>query len=82
MSDLISRQEAIEKAKKLLDDFGTNAITKWEADYNAENYMKAIPSAEKVGEWIEEFCGDGWNDYWSYKCTACGKNFGKDRSEE
>ena len=73
MSDLISRQEAIEKAKKLLDDFGTNAITKWEADYNAENYIKAIPSAEKVGRWIEKSVM--WCDDPTFSCSVCGEEY-------
>jgi DNA-directed RNA polymerase subunit RPC12/RpoP len=25
------------------------------------------------GEWIKEYNGDGWNDYWDYKCSKCGK---------
>ena len=25
------------------------------------------------GKWIKEYNGDGWNDYWDYKCSNCGK---------
>jgi len=33
-----------------------------------------ILSADKPqGKWIKEYNGDGWNDYWDYKCSNCGK---------
>ena len=27
------------------------------------------------GEWIEEYHGNGWNDYWDYTCSNCGKKY-------
>ena len=27
------------------------------------------------GEWIEEYHGNGWNDYWDYICSNCGKKY-------
>lgn len=29
------------------------------------------------GEWIEEYHGNGWNDYWDYTCSNCGKKYEK-----
>ena len=29
----------------------------------------------KVGKWIEEYNGNGWNDYWDYTCSNCGKKY-------
>lgn len=27
------------------------------------------------GEWIEEYNGNGWNDFWDYTCSNCGKKY-------
>lgn len=27
------------------------------------------------GEWIEDYNGNGWNDYWDYTCSNCGKKY-------
>lgn len=27
------------------------------------------------GKWIEEYHGNGWNDYWDYTCSNCGKKY-------
>ena len=27
------------------------------------------------GEWIIEYNGNGWNDYWNYTCSNCGKKY-------
>ena len=27
------------------------------------------------GEWITEYNGTGWNDYWDYTCTNCKMKF-------
>lgn len=47
--DLISRQAAIDAAKKLLDYYGTNDISKEFADHTAEKFMNRVPSAQ---QWI------------------------------
>ena len=52
MSDLISRQAAIDAAKILLDYYGTNDITKEFADNVAENFMNKLPSADRPQGWI------------------------------
>lgn len=46
MSDLISRQDAIDMAKKLLDYYGTNDISKEFADHTAERFMNWVPPAQ------------------------------------
>lgn len=34
------------------------------------------PSADaKQGEWIEKYNGNGWNDFWDYTCSNCGKKY-------
>lgn len=53
--DLISRQAAIDAAKKLLDYYGTDDISKEFADHTAEQFMNRVPSAQpeqKKGKWI------------------------------
>ena len=36
------------------------------------------PTVERNhGEWIIEYHGNGWNDYWDYTCFVCGKKFKK-----
>lgn len=27
------------------------------------------------GEWIEKYNGNGWNDFWDYTCSHCGKKY-------
>jgi DNA-directed RNA polymerase subunit RPC12/RpoP len=27
------------------------------------------------GEWVTEYNGNGWNDYWNYTCSNCGKKY-------
>ena len=27
------------------------------------------------GEWIEKYNGNGWNDFWDYTCSNCGKKY-------
>ena len=27
------------------------------------------------GEWIEKYNGNGWNDFWDYACSHCGKKY-------
>ena len=43
--------------------------------------LETLPSADlmevKRGEWIIEYHGNGWNDYWDYTCSVCGKKFEK-----
>ena len=60
MEDLIKRIDAIEAIRR-------------------ERNIKAlldIPAVEpKQGEWITEYNGNGWNDYWDYTCSNCGKKY-------
>ena len=94
MSDLISRQEAIEAIDEVdfysLNKFGklvSGATGVEEAFYKASDVYKAlesIPSADKVGQvgkWIMKCSGDGWNDYFDFTCPKCGKKYKKDRDD-
>lgn len=29
----------------------------------------------KAGKWKEEYAGNGWNDFWDYTCSECGRKF-------
>lgn len=35
--------------------------------------LKAEPI--RCGEWIEKYNGNGWNDFWDYTCSNCGKKY-------
>lgn len=53
---------------KVLDD--------WAFFFKA--YLDCAPTIDidrLQGEWIEEYCGNGWNDYWDYTCSNCGKKY-------
>ena len=65
--DLIERNKAIDVAKKLLDDYGTSAITKEFADDVAEIYINKVPSAQPEPQWIPCSSGkepDSGQDCW------------------
>ena len=73
MNDVISRQAAIDAAKKLLDYYGTNAISKEFADHTAEQFMNRVPSAQserKKGKWRRKLVDCGFNADWH--CSRCG----------
>ena len=38
---------------------------------NAESVVSKL----KASEWITEYNGDGWNDYWDYTCPNCGNKY-------
>lgn len=56
------------KAEKLYQICGetqNREVTKWLKEY--------FPSAEAVrGEWIKTADGNGWNEWWVFKCSICG----------
>ena len=38
-------------------------------------YYMAIEALSAKGEWIEKYNGNGWNDFWDYTCSNCGKKY-------
>ena len=48
-------------------------------DEIAERLVLQAPTIDAVevvpGEWIEDYNGNGWNDYWDYTCSNCGKRY-------
>jgi DNA-directed RNA polymerase subunit RPC12/RpoP len=36
---------------------------------------KGTSTDKPQGEWIEDYNGNGWNDYWDYTCSNCGKRY-------
>ena len=64
MTDLISRADAI--CEVLVNDGIDNIVDR----------INDLPSADAVqGEWIEKYNGNGWNDFWDYTCSNCGKKY-------
>lgn len=39
-----------------------------------KKYILAIPDRPQ-GKWEIEYHGNGWNDYWDYICSNCGKKY-------
>ena len=69
MSDLIKRSDAIEKIADYFDLIGYSRRF-------AKILLDKVPSADRPkGEWIEDYHGNGWNDYWDYTCSNCGKRY-------
>lgn len=67
----MTREEAIERLKNIAWLYGSV-----EREQNIEAIDMAIEALSvdgPQGKWIKEYNGDGWNDYWDYKCSNCGK---------
>ena len=80
MTDLISRQAAIDAADKIIerDTSGSNAVVN--AMIAWSEYIRALPSAQperKKGKWIKipEFCGDDVSGFIDnhFSCSECKK---------
>lgn len=78
-ADLISRADAIEAVEQeykidrgyMADDYtyGFNQAIQ----YVSNIILQDLPSAEAVqGEWIKTVDGNGWNEWWVFKCPICG----------
>jgi DNA-directed RNA polymerase subunit RPC12/RpoP len=40
------------------------------------NFATAVEVADRPqGKWVTEYNGNGWNDYWNYTCSNCGKKY-------
>lgn len=68
--ELISRDEVMrlaESGRLLSGSFGERA----------KDIIASLPTIEerKEGEWITEYNGNGWNDFWDYTCSVCGKKY-------
>lgn len=81
-TDLISRADAIEAvAQQWL--FEASVGNPYVNDDDIGEYRKIaealfedVPSADaKQGKWIEKYNGNGWNDFWDYTCSNCGKKY-------
>ena len=65
MSDLISRKQAIEEIKSVFEWHDVVTVDR------IVEHIKALPSAQKTGKWIEH---EDWYDTY-YECSACGEAF-------
>ena len=54
---------------------GLKAIAEENKMLKEENKMLKELADRPTGEWIEEFNGNGWNDFWDYTCSNCGKKY-------
>lgn len=73
MSDLISRQTAIDAVRAFYDEYVV-----YDNGRSIEEILSELPSAQserKKGKWIPQF--DKWGDYVTttegYKCSECGE---------
>lgn len=63
MSDLISREAAIEALKR------AEALTRAFGYHNVIETIRELPTAERVGKWNWDFADNGWADW---TCSICG----------
>jgi len=69
----MTREEALQW---LTNEKWKNANNTYEKEWN-EAFDISIEALKDrpQGEWIEEFNGNGWNDFWDYTCSHCGKKY-------
>ena len=72
--ELISREEAKRKITEELDSI--DHVPSWVFE-RLSNAIESLPTVEerKEGKWVTEYNGNGWNDYWDYTCSVCGKKY-------
>jgi len=69
MSDLISRQAAIDAIRALWD--GTPTAQHVSAMFDCEDVIQALPSAQpRNGKWLKEMIGA---TPYKYRCSKCNK---------
>ena len=69
----INREDTIEILKDLQKDHLQFCLIPFR---QAIERVQALPSTGRPqGEWITEYSGNGWNDYWDYTCSNCGKKY-------
>lgn len=67
----MTREEAIAMLKSKMDG---SVDTSYEWAETVRMAIEALSDRPK-GEWIEKYNGNGWNDYWDYTCSNCGKKY-------
>lgn len=79
MSDLISRQDAIDAIRASASKFTGFMEMEMYTDDDAVEAINGVPSAEPVrhGKWILErrFTIDSMHSYIQYQCTCCGRYY-------
>lgn len=79
--DVKEIDEALDMAIKALQTKGVgryeNAMQKLREMPRYLNGVKEKQKAKSVkhGYWKEEYNGNGWNDFWDYTCSVCGKKW-------
>ena len=79
MSDLISRQAAIDAIRKSTSEFSGFMEMEMYTDDDAVEAINGVPSAEPVrhGKWIREvrYTIDSLHSYQQYRCSECGMTY-------
>lgn len=65
----MTKTEAIE----MLNKWGV--LLPSEASEAVDMAIEALSAETVQGEWIEKYNGNGWNDFWDYTCSNCGKKY-------
>lgn len=73
MGVLIERDEAIERARRLLRYYGTNDITPEFAEYVSKNVMEMAPvvGERKTGRWLRENMARDNETFPVIRCSEC-----------
>ena len=82
--DTLSRQYLLAEIDDLADEFAEldeNGLhsERWCGISDSKRIIMNAPSVSNrpQGEWETEYHGNGWNDYWDYTCSNCGKKYEK-----
>lgn len=76
MSDLISRQEVIDRINKQREHLNPSEdfrdLIGDSAYKTCIEFIERLPSVQKTGKWIEP---NGWKDWTPTRCSLCGHDF-------
>ena len=66
----MTREEAIQILADLID---SPFLHTWEKQNKALHMaIEALSADRQYGEWIKTADGNGWNEWWVFKCPFCG----------
>ena len=75
MRELIYKDEAYKAIDNCICD-SWYRISPSDAKMNIHHLVSDANEADRPqGKWIEDYNGNGWNDYWDYTCSNCGKKY-------
>lgn len=73
----MTKEEMIKWLENLKEDIGRPRYEAlWHYEQALDEVIEALKQESvKHGYWEEECNGNGWNDYWDYTCSMCGKKY-------